>query len=276
MVDHRNEAFWSVNVPAAHAVDANHRAGLESSPERVEAALVVLGKARLNDGHERIADTTVLGQAAAVAVGPDGPGNAVEDLFANARDLGLDAIVRTCPPAEWMGGGDFDIVSERPGQPAIPGSRDKAGRVEAERCETVGISELVEAPTNPFAPASAIGPSRQAVGGDQGWSPHGLGPGKDRTIAKMRKARDDFDRHAKSAPDRSIEVHGFTCSRYGPQRRRFAMATSSFRDCFDFDITLRDAALDAENRPTRRMIANASLGSTSRTPIIRSGSSVKQ
>lgn len=38
------------------------------------------------------------------------------------------------------------------------------------------------------------------------------------------------------------------------------MTTSPFRDRFDFDITLRDAALDAENRPTRRMIANASLG----------------
>lgn len=38
------------------------------------------------------------------------------------------------------------------------------------------------------------------------------------------------------------------------------MTTSPFRDRFDFDITLRDAALDVENRPTRRMIANASIG----------------
>ena len=38
------------------------------------------------------------------------------------------------------------------------------------------------------------------------------------------------------------------------------MRTDKFRDRFDLDITLRDAALDAENRPTRRMIANASIG----------------
>lgn len=38
------------------------------------------------------------------------------------------------------------------------------------------------------------------------------------------------------------------------------MTTSSFRERFDLDITLRDAALDAEIRPTRRMIANAAIG----------------
>jgi hypothetical protein len=38
------------------------------------------------------------------------------------------------------------------------------------------------------------------------------------------------------------------------------MVTTPFRDLFDLDITLRDAALDAENRPTRRMIANAAIG----------------
>ena len=38
------------------------------------------------------------------------------------------------------------------------------------------------------------------------------------------------------------------------------MKKSAFHDRFDLDITLRDAALDAENRPTRRMIANAAIG----------------
>ncbi|WP_210358993.1 hypothetical protein [Sphingomonas beigongshangi] len=38
------------------------------------------------------------------------------------------------------------------------------------------------------------------------------------------------------------------------------MMTTPFRERFDLDITLRDAALDPENRPTRRMIANASIG----------------
>jgi hypothetical protein len=38
------------------------------------------------------------------------------------------------------------------------------------------------------------------------------------------------------------------------------MTTTPFRERFDLDITLRDAALDSENRPTRRMIANASIG----------------
>lgn len=34
----------------------------------------------------------------------------------------------------------------------------------------------------------------------------------------------------------------------------------AFLDRFDLDISLRDAALDPENRPTRRMIANAAIG----------------
>lgn len=38
------------------------------------------------------------------------------------------------------------------------------------------------------------------------------------------------------------------------------MAAARFRERFDLDITLRDAALDADNRPTRRMIANAAIG----------------
>ena len=38
------------------------------------------------------------------------------------------------------------------------------------------------------------------------------------------------------------------------------MTTTPFRERFDLDITLRDAALDSEIRPTRRMIANASIG----------------
>ncbi|WP_010339705.1 hypothetical protein [Sphingobium yanoikuyae] len=38
------------------------------------------------------------------------------------------------------------------------------------------------------------------------------------------------------------------------------MTTTPFREHFDLDITLRDAALDADNLPTRRMIANASIG----------------
>jgi hypothetical protein len=39
-----------------------------------------------------------------------------------------------------------------------------------------------------------------------------------------------------------------------------AMSMSNFLDRFDLDITLRDAALDPDNRPTRRMIANAAIG----------------
>ena len=38
------------------------------------------------------------------------------------------------------------------------------------------------------------------------------------------------------------------------------MKKTVFHDRFDLDITLRDAALDADNRPTRRMIANAAIG----------------
>ncbi len=38
------------------------------------------------------------------------------------------------------------------------------------------------------------------------------------------------------------------------------MKKTAFHDRFDLGITLRDAALDAENRPTRRMIANAAIG----------------
>src|SRR3546814_17822225 len=44
--------------------------------------------------------------------------------------------------------------------------------------------------------------------------------------------------------------------------RRFMMTDSStlWLDPFDCDVALRDAALDESNRPTQRMIANASLG----------------
>jgi len=35
---------------------------------------------------------------------------------------------------------------------------------------------------------------------------------------------------------------------------------SRYLDQFDLDVTLRDAALDEQNRPTRRMIANAAIG----------------
>lgn len=38
------------------------------------------------------------------------------------------------------------------------------------------------------------------------------------------------------------------------------MKKTAFHDRFDLDITLRDAALDPDNRPTRRMIANAAIG----------------
>jgi len=38
------------------------------------------------------------------------------------------------------------------------------------------------------------------------------------------------------------------------------MNTSQFLEPFDLDVTLRDAALDELNRPTRRMIANAAIG----------------
>ena len=37
-------------------------------------------------------------------------------------------------------------------------------------------------------------------------------------------------------------------------------SAARYLDRFDLDVTLRDAALDEQNRPTRRMIANASIG----------------
>ncbi|MDE8650555.1 hypothetical protein [Novosphingobium album (ex Liu et al. 2023)] len=37
-------------------------------------------------------------------------------------------------------------------------------------------------------------------------------------------------------------------------------SATCYLDHFDLDVTLRDAALDEQNRPTRRMIANASIG----------------
>lgn len=36
--------------------------------------------------------------------------------------------------------------------------------------------------------------------------------------------------------------------------------SATYLDQFDLDVTLRDAALDEHSRPTRRMIANASIG----------------
>ena len=37
-------------------------------------------------------------------------------------------------------------------------------------------------------------------------------------------------------------------------------SAARFLGHFDLDVTLRDAALDEQNRPTRRMIANAAIG----------------
>ena len=37
-------------------------------------------------------------------------------------------------------------------------------------------------------------------------------------------------------------------------------SAARFLSAFDLDVTLRDAALDEHNRPTRRMIANAAIG----------------
>ena len=37
-------------------------------------------------------------------------------------------------------------------------------------------------------------------------------------------------------------------------------STARYLDHFDLDVTLRDAAIDEQNRPTRRMIANAAIG----------------
>src|SRR3546814_4674915 len=43
---------------------------------------------------------------------------------------------------------------------------------------------------------------------------------------------------------------------------RFLMTEQAARyfEPFDLDVTLRDAALDDQNRPTRRMLANAAIG----------------
>ncbi|MDF0546578.1 hypothetical protein PX699_29940 [Sphingobium sp. H39-3-25] len=37
-------------------------------------------------------------------------------------------------------------------------------------------------------------------------------------------------------------------------------SAATYLDQFDLDVTLRDVALDEQNRPARRMIANASIG----------------
>ncbi|WP_337847820.1 hypothetical protein [Sphingomonas sp.] len=37
-------------------------------------------------------------------------------------------------------------------------------------------------------------------------------------------------------------------------------SAARYLDHFDLDVTLRDAAIDEQNRPTRRMIANAAIG----------------
>src|SRR3546814_4092559 len=43
---------------------------------------------------------------------------------------------------------------------------------------------------------------------------------------------------------------------------RFSMTDQAVRyfEPFDLDVTLRDAALDDQNRPPRRMLANAAIG----------------
>src|SRR3546814_4868153 len=69
----------------------------------------------LNDRHEGRIDPGIFSAQPAFDVGPDGTGHAVEHLVAIAGHFLLDAIVEACPPAEWIGCGQADIIIDRPG-----------------------------------------------------------------------------------------------------------------------------------------------------------------
>src|SRR3546814_6512541 len=87
-------------------------------------------------------------------VGPDGTGHAVEHLVAIAGHFLLDAIVEACPPAEWIGCGQADIIIDRPGIAPIGDHCAEPRAVEAEAAKTMRIHEWPRRPAGPFAPTS--------------------------------------------------------------------------------------------------------------------------
>src|SRR3546814_17631350 len=64
----------------------------------------------LDHGHQGVGYAEIRGTLPAIAVGADGAGQPVDDLFAIAGDALLDTIVEAGPPPEREGGGDRKSV----------------------------------------------------------------------------------------------------------------------------------------------------------------------
>src|SRR3546814_6122319 len=76
----------------------------------------------------------------------------------------LDAIVEACPPAEWIGCGQADIIIDRPGIAPIGDHCAEPRAVEAEAAKTMRIHEWPRRPAGPSAPTSLRRPARQGIG----------------------------------------------------------------------------------------------------------------
>src|SRR3546814_7792682 len=75
--------------------------------------------------------------------------------------------LEACPPAEWIGCGQADIIIDRPGIAPIGDHCAEPRAVEAEAAKTMRIHEWPRRPAGPFAPTSLRRPARQGIGGNQ-------------------------------------------------------------------------------------------------------------
>lgn len=163
MANDRYQTFRSVNLPPAHAANANDGSGYHRVVEGLGAAAIVLGPPALQHRHQALDDTKVSGALTALAVSGNGAADSIQDLVAVTCDLSLAAIVRCCEASEWIAGGKRHVVGYRPWKAAISTGQDIARAIEVETAKAHGIMKVGEAPTLPPPPASAVPPFGQAI-----------------------------------------------------------------------------------------------------------------
>ena len=153
-----------MNVPPAHAADADHGAGQHRQVKRLGAAAVILRGPALQDRHQPIDDAKVGRALPALPIGGNRAADAIEDLVTVVRDLVFTAIIGRGDSSERIAGGQRHVVGDRPWEASIPVGQHIAGTVQIEAAQASGIRELAVPPALPIAPAAPVAPFRQAVG----------------------------------------------------------------------------------------------------------------
>jgi hypothetical protein len=128
-VDHGEQAFRPVHVPAAHRPHADERAALEARAELLNVPDVIFDGPALQDGHRRL-DPGVPGQRLAHAQQPDRLGLPQANRATVGGDLGLAAGVHLRPPSPPARGGEADVLLDRPRERTVVRVRHEASGVE--------------------------------------------------------------------------------------------------------------------------------------------------